>query len=149
MLRPWPLPHAGSRTALLCLAALVLILLWPLWPRIAPVSIMGFHFEAFVQPQWIKSFPKSARRFAGAACLGLVSLAGPASAQGTERSWHLTGYGSQWVNADLLEIPERAVTGRLTAEDAYFAGVGLSRVIVPSFSIPLPGTDVGFHGNRI
>jgi len=110
---------------------------------------MVFHFEAFVRPLWIKSFPKSARRLAGAACLGLASLASPASAEGTERSWHLTGYGSQWVNADLLEIPERAVTGGLTAEDAYFVGVGLSRVIVPSFSIPLPGTDVGFHGNRI
>ena len=70
-------------------------------------------------------------------------------AQGSEREWHLTAYGSQWVEADLLEIPERAVTGRLRSEDAYFVGAGLSRVIVPSFSIPLPGTDFAFHGNRI
>lgn len=85
----------------------------------------------------------------------LALLGGPAAAQTPvptlpeERSWHLTVYGSQWVNADLLEIPERALTGELTSEDAYFVGAGLSRVIVPSFSIPLPGTDFAFRGNRI
>jgi len=66
-----------------------------------------------------------------------------------ERTWHLTFYGSRWVNADLLEIPERTLTGALTGENAYFVGAGLSRVIVPSFSIPLPGTDFAFRGNRI
>lgn len=74
---------------------------------------------------------------------------GPAAAQTHERQWHLTAYGSQWVNADLLEIPERALTGQLTAESAYFVGLGLSRVVVPAFSIPLPGTDFALRGNRI
>jgi hypothetical protein len=109
----------------------------------------GFHFAAVIRPTLIEPVPGFLRRLAGAACLGLSFLCGPAAAQGNERQWHLTAYGSQWVNADLLEIPERAVTGRLTAEDAYFVGAGLSRVIVPSFSIPLPGTDAALNGNRI
>ena len=92
---------------------------------------------------------RMSRRFALAGCLGLACLSSPAATQSAERSWHLTAYGSQWVNADLLEIPERAVTGGLTSEDAYFVGAGLSRVLVPSSSIPLPGTDFAFHGNRI
>lgn len=79
----------------------------------------------------------------------LASLGEPAAAQYTERTWHLTAYGSKWVNADLLEIPERTLTGNLTSENAYFVGLGLSRVIVPSFAIPLPGTDFAFRGNRI
>jgi len=81
--------------------------------------------------------------------LALALLSEPTGAQGAERSWHVTAYGGRWVNADLLEIPEFAVTGELTAEHAYFVGAGLSRVIVPSFSIPLPGTDFAFRGNRI
>ena len=111
--------------------------------------MMVFHFAAVIRPTLIEPAPGFLRRLAGAACLGLSFLCGPAAAQGNERQWHLTAYGSQWVNADLLEIPERAVTGRLTAEDAYFVGAGLSRVIVPSFSIPLPGTDAALNGNRI
>jgi hypothetical protein len=81
--------------------------------------------------------------------LTLGLLVQPAAAQTSERTWHLTVYGSQWVNADLLEIPERSFTGELTGEDAYFVGAGLSRVIVPSFSIPLPGTELSLRGNRI
>ncbi|KLK90340.1 hypothetical protein AA309_26100 [Microvirga vignae] len=87
--------------------------------------------------------------------LVLALLGGPAAAQAPvtpppeERTWHLTVYGSRWVDADLLEIPEQALTGELTGEEAYIVGAGLSRVIVPSFSIPLPGTDFAFRGNRI
>ncbi len=110
---------------------------------------MVFHLAAITRPKWIKPAPEFLCIFAGAACLGLGLLGGPAAAQGIERQWHLTAYGSQWVNADLLEIPERSLTGSLTSEDAYFVGAGLSRVIVPSISIPLPGTDFAFHGNRI
>ena len=73
----------------------------------------------------------------------------PAAAQTGERAWHVTAYGSRWVNADLLQIPERSLRGALTAEDAYFVGAGLSRVVVPSFAIPLPGTSFAFRGNRI
>lgn len=110
---------------------------------------MVFQSAAFARPVWIKPVSERLRNIAGAACLGLGLMGSPAAAQGSEREWHLTAYGSQWVNTDLLEIPERTVTGRLTAEDAYFVGAGLSRVIVPSFSIPLLGTDHAFHGNRI
>jgi hypothetical protein len=53
------------------------------------------------------------------------------------------------VNADLLEIPERTATGRLRFEDSNFAGAALTRTIVPSFAIPLPGTGFAFRGNRI
>jgi hypothetical protein len=107
---------------------------------------------------WITSFGRSGRaswRIARSGFLALALLCGSAAAQTPvpplpeERSWHLTVYGSRWVNADLLEIPERTLTGDLTGEDAYFVGAGLSRVVVPSFSIPLPGTDFAFHGNRI
>ena len=66
-----------------------------------------------------------------------------------ERRWHATGYVSRWVNTDLLDVPSRAITGNLSFSDTNFAGVGLSRVIVPSFSIPLPFTDFAFRGNRI
>ncbi|WP_230531241.1 hypothetical protein [Microvirga roseola] len=79
---------------------------------------------------------------------GLV-LGTPASAQAPARDWHISVYGSQWVNADLLEIPERSLTVGLTREEAYFVGFGLSRAITPPFSIPLPGTDFAFRGNRL
>jgi hypothetical protein len=72
-----------------------------------------------------------------------------ASERETERRWHATGYASRWVNTDLLDVPTRAITGNLSFSDTNFAGVGLSRVIVPSFSIPLPFTDFAFRGNRI
>jgi hypothetical protein len=111
--------------------------------------MMVFHFAAVARPGWIKPCPQSLRGYVGAACLGLGLMSSPAAAQGSEREWHLTAYGSQWVDADLLEIPEFVVTGRLTSEEAYFVGAGLSRVVVPSFSIPLPGTDFALHGNRI
>jgi hypothetical protein len=39
--------------------------------------------------------------------------------------------------------------GNLTFDDSNFAGIGLSRVVVPSFSIPVIGTDHAFRGNRI
>jgi hypothetical protein len=114
---------------------------------------MFVHFAGVAPSAWIKPFPAVAGRIsrgiAGAACLALLCLGSPAAAQNPERSWHLTAYGSRWVNADLLDIPERTFTGDLTAEDAYFVGAGLSRVIVPSFSIPLPGTGFAFRGNRI
>jgi hypothetical protein len=110
---------------------------------------MGLCLAAVTRLKSIKPAPEFLHRFAGAAFLGLGFLGSPAAAQGHDRQWHLTAYGSQWVNADLLEIPERAVTGRLTTEGAYFVGAGLSRVVIPSFSIPLPGTDLAFHGNRI
>ena len=128
----------------------MLTLLRPLRPRIIPVVFMMFsQCVAVARPEWIKPAPGLLRGFAGAACLGLSLLGSPAAAQGSERQWHLTAYGSQWVNADLLEIPERSLTGSLEAEDAYFVGAGLSWVIVPSFSIPLLGTDFAFRGNRI
>ncbi len=72
-----------------------------------------------------------------------------ASERETERRWHATGYVSRWVNTDLLDVPSRAVTGNLSFSDTNFAGVGLSRVVVPSFSIPLPFSDFAFRGNRI
>jgi hypothetical protein len=106
------------------------------------------HLANVAQLEWLKSSSRLARTMAAAAGLSLF-LAAPAVAQGSEREWHLTAYGSRWINADLLEIPERSLTGRLRSEDAYFVGAGLSRVIVPSFSIPLLGTDFAFHGNRI
>jgi hypothetical protein len=81
--------------------------------------------------------------------LAAALVAEPAFAQTSERRWHATGYVSRWVNADLLEVPERTVTGALRFSDTNFAGVGLSRVIIPSFTIPLPFSDIAFHGNRI
>ena len=111
--------------------------------------MMVFHLPAVARPEWIKPASECLRNLAGAACLGLGLISSPAAAQDKERQWHGTAYGSQWVNADLLEIPERSLTGRLRSEDAYIVGASLSRVIIPSFSIPLLGTDFAFHGNRI
>ncbi|MCB5174066.1 hypothetical protein [Microvirga lenta] len=82
-------------------------------------------------------------------CLASLGLAGPTAAQSPERMWHVTGYASRWANTDLLDVPERSFRGNLTFEDANFVGAGLARVIVPSFSIPVPGTDFAFRGNRI
>lgn len=73
----------------------------------------------------------------------------PAFAQANERRWHATGYVSRWVNTDLLEVPQRAATGNLRFSDTNFVGGGLSRVIVPSFTVLLPFTDIAFSGNRI
>lgn len=100
--------------------------------------------KSFLDFSWTR-----VRRTAGASLCALTLFGDPAAAQTAERTWHLSVYGSRWVNADLLEIPERTFTGELTGEDAYFVGAGLSRVIVPSFAIPLPGTDFAFRGNRI
>lgn len=72
-----------------------------------------------------------------------------ASAQSRERAWHVTGYVSRWVNTDLLDVPARTITGNLSFSDTNFAGAALSRVVVPSFTIPLPFTDIAFRGNRI
>jgi hypothetical protein len=88
-----------------------------------------------------------ARWSGGTAALSAVLLCGPAA--GEERRWAVTGTVSRWVNADLLEIPERTATGRLRFEDSNFAGAALTRTIVPSFAIPLPGTGFAFRGNRI
>jgi hypothetical protein len=73
----------------------------------------------------------------------------PTCAQTDERRWHATAYWARWANADLLEIPERSFTGDLTFQSADVVGGAVSRVIVPSFSIPLPGSDFAFRGNRI
>lgn len=81
--------------------------------------------------------------------LAVALLGEPVVAEAGERRWHATGYVSRWVNTDLLEVPTRAATGDLRFSDSNFAGVGLSRVIVPSFTIPLPFTDAAFHGNRL
>lgn len=81
--------------------------------------------------------------------LAAALIGEPAVTQASERRWHATGYVSRWVNTDLLEVPERAATANLRFSDTNFAGVALSRVIVPSFSIPLPFTAIAFHGNRI
>ena len=78
-----------------------------------------------------------------------MHLASVARAAAQERTWHATAYVGRWADADLLEIPERTVTGELTFDNSTVAGGGLSRVLVPSFSIPLPGTDFAFRGNRI
>jgi hypothetical protein len=78
-----------------------------------------------------------------------AAFAVPATTEADERRWHVTGFASRWANADLLDIPERAVTGELAFERSYFVGGALSRVIVPSFAIPLPGTGLAFQGNRI
>ncbi len=110
---------------------------------------MVFHCTDITLPVWLKPILPFSRNIVGAACVAFASFGSPAAAQDPERSWHLSAYGSRWVNADLLEIPERTFTGGLTAEDAYFVGAGLSRVIVPSFAIPLLGTDFAFRGNRI
>ncbi len=114
---------------------------------------MFLHFATLAPLARTKPHPGRSGRslcgIAGAGCLALSVLGGPALAQPAERSWHLTAYGGQWVDADLLEIPERAFTGSLSTERAYLVGAGLSRVVLPSFSIPLPGTDFAFRGNRI
>lgn len=80
----------------------------------------------------------------------LATMAGsPALAQTEDRRWHATGYVSRWVNTDLLDVPARTFTGNLDFSNANFAGVAVSRVLVPSFAVPLPFTSVAFHGNRI
>lgn len=79
-----------------------------------------------------------------------IALAGePAAAQENERRWYATGYVSRWANTDILDVPERTITGALSFRNANFAGIGLGRVLVPSFAIPLPWTDFAFRGNRI
>lgn len=81
--------------------------------------------------------------------LAIMLIGEPMVAQAGERRWHATGYASRWVNTDLLDVPQRSITGRLSFSDANFVGAGLSRVVVPSFAIPVPFTDFAFRGNRI
>lgn len=89
------------------------------------------------------------RRLVRLCLLAIVLVGEPAAAQAPERTWHATGYISRWANTDLLDVPERSFAGDLTFEDSNFVGAGITRVIVPSFAIPLPGTDFAFRGNRI
>lgn len=70
-----------------------------------------------------------------------------ASAQ--ERKWHGTFYVSRWIETDLLDLPGNAVGGRLSFRDTSFAGVGVGRVIVPSFDVTLPVLNHTFANNRI
>jgi len=81
--------------------------------------------------------------------LAAAMIGEPAFVQASERRWHATGYVSRWVNTDLLEVPQRAASGNLRFSDSNFMGGALSRVIVPSFTVPLPFTDIAFTGNRI
>jgi hypothetical protein len=81
--------------------------------------------------------------------LAIALVGEPAAAQTNDRSWYATGYVSRWANTDILDVPERSISGNLSFRDANFAGIGLGRVLVPSFAIPLPGTDFAFRGNRI
>ncbi|MDF2810762.1 MAG: hypothetical protein K0S56_1793 [Microvirga sp.] len=89
------------------------------------------------------------RRLVRFCLVAIVLVGGPAAARASERTWHATGYVSRWANTDLLDVPERSFAGDLTFEDSNFLGAGITRVIVPSFAIPLPGTDFAFRGNRI
>lgn len=95
--------------------------------------------------------PKPRGRLARPWLLAAAMLSEPAFAQTatTERKWHATGYVSRWVNTDLLDVPGRTITADLNFSNANFVGVGLARVLVPSFSIPLPFTEFAFQGNRI
>lgn len=93
--------------------------------------------------------PMRPGRFLKPGLLAIALVGEPAAAQTGERSWYATGYASRWANTDILDVPERSITGNLSFKDANFAGIGLGRVLVPSFAVPLPGTDFAFRGNRI
>jgi hypothetical protein len=85
--------------------------------------------------------PDFARALATAALLGPAAAA-PAFAEGAgntrNRTLYISGYASQWVDSNLLEIPHRLLTGDLQTRQAYFLGGGLGYVLVPRFEVPLP-----------
>jgi hypothetical protein len=66
-----------------------------------------------------------------------------------QRTFHLSGYLSHWVNSNLPPFLYNAATGKLTFADAYFAAVGGATVVVPRFDLILPGTSFGLRGNSI
>jgi hypothetical protein len=87
------------------------------------------------------SMPEFARVLATAALLGPTAGAS-AFAEGVgntrDRALYVSGYASQWVEGDLLDIPHRSLTGALQTRQAYFLGGGLGYVLVPRFEVPLP-----------
>src|SRR4051794_1578891 len=82
-----------------------------------------------------------ARALSAAMLLGLATAA-PAVAQGAgdirSRKLYLSAYASQWLDANIADIPYRVVTGTLETRHAYFVGGGLGYVLVPRFEVPLP-----------
>src|SRR5215210_1971574 len=127
----WMAQAPGKRSALLMLAT-----------RLAgPMLCLRGLYSAYFRPRsFVISLPRIpimssalAKAFSGLAgattptlgcpsALALALLSGPAAAQASERSWHVTAYRGRWVDADLLEIPGFAVTGEVKAQDAYFVG---------------------------
>ena len=66
-----------------------------------------------------------------------------------QRSFHLSGYVSRWVNSNLPPFLYNVATGKATYADSYLAAAGAAYVVVPRFDLILPGTSFGLRGNSI
>jgi hypothetical protein len=79
----------------------------------------------------------------------MAPVGAPSLALADERNWRASFYVSRWIETDLVELPGNVAGGRLSFRDTSFAGAGLSRVVVPSFALTLPGLNHTFANNRI
>jgi hypothetical protein len=66
-----------------------------------------------------------------------------------DRAWFATIIGAKWVDTRLPSLPYNAVTGKLRFTDAYLVSGSVSRVLLPNFAIPIPGTGTRLIGNSI
>jgi hypothetical protein len=65
-----------------------------------------------------------------------------------DRDWIVSLDGAVWAESQLPLLGYNIVTGNLKFQDAQLVQIGLSRVLVHDFSIPLPGKYV-LNGNSI
>jgi hypothetical protein len=74
--------------------------------------------------------------------LSALAAAAPAVAEEAgnirSRRLYLSGYAGQWIDANIADIPYRAVTSTLKTRSAYFLSADLGYVLVPRFEVPLP-----------
>jgi hypothetical protein len=92
------------------------------------------------------------------ALAAFVAMTAPAAAQqqddagwmvARERTWHVSGFLSRWVESNLPPFVYNVATGRAGYADSYFAAGALAYAIVPRFDVPFPGTEFAFRGNSL
>ena len=93
--------------------------------------------------------PKPPARTLWGALLSALSAGEIPAAFADERTWRGTLYVSRWINSDLAELPTNAIGGKLSFRDTSFAGVGITKVIVPGFDVTLPILNHTFANNSI
>lgn len=95
-------------------------------------------------------------RIGFALVLGVLA-ASPACAQGDgqrldgqrARSGFVSVYASKWADTSLPRFPIDLVTGKLDFERPVFVGLGVNRVLISDFAVPIPLTGASLRRNSL